>query len=103
MYIENLTELAFDDVPVEDPDFPFIQGHSSLLALFPILQQPSHLLERHLFKGTLLLVLGHIKLAQVLRTFCRRRIRVDLKALVNTSGCAVWGSGSNESCYNSTV
>ncbi|WOL06075.1 hypothetical protein Cni_G14807 [Canna indica] len=26
MYIENLTELAFDDVTPEDPDFPFIQG-----------------------------------------------------------------------------
>ncbi|CAM6028742.1 unnamed protein product [Sphagnum balticum] len=26
MYIENITDLAFDDVPVEDPDFPFIQG-----------------------------------------------------------------------------
>eukprot|EP00249_Psilotum_nudum_P023217 c28791_g1_i2 orf=475-3420(-) len=26
MYIENVTELAFDDVSPEDPDFPFIQG-----------------------------------------------------------------------------
>ncbi|XP_065007538.1 uncharacterized protein LOC135583148 isoform X4 [Musa acuminata AAA Group] len=26
MYIENLTELAFDDVTPKDPDFPFIQG-----------------------------------------------------------------------------
>ncbi|XP_020093779.1 uncharacterized protein LOC109713908 isoform X1 [Ananas comosus] len=26
MYIENLTELAFDDVTPEDPDFPYIQG-----------------------------------------------------------------------------
>lgn len=26
MYIENVTELAFDDVTPEDPDFPFIQG-----------------------------------------------------------------------------
>lgn len=26
MYIENLTELAFDDVVSEDPDFPCIQG-----------------------------------------------------------------------------
>eukprot|EP00249_Psilotum_nudum_P023220 c28791_g1_i5 orf=475-2685(-) len=26
MYIENVTELAFDDVLPEDPDFPFIQG-----------------------------------------------------------------------------
>ncbi|XP_078427511.1 oxidoreductase/transition metal ion-binding protein [Wolffia australiana] len=26
MYIENITELAFDDVTPEDPDFPFIQG-----------------------------------------------------------------------------
>ncbi|WVZ61382.1 hypothetical protein U9M48_011267 [Paspalum notatum var. saurae] len=26
MYIDNLTELAFDDVTPEDPDFPFIQG-----------------------------------------------------------------------------
>ncbi|RZR87884.1 hypothetical protein BHM03_00015357 [Ensete ventricosum] len=26
MYIENLTELAFDDVTPEDPDFPFIQA-----------------------------------------------------------------------------
>ena len=26
MYIENVTELAFDDIAPEDPDFPFIQG-----------------------------------------------------------------------------
>lgn len=26
MYIENFTELAFDDVTLEDPDFPSIQG-----------------------------------------------------------------------------
>lgn len=26
MYIENVSELAFDDVTTEDPDFPFIQG-----------------------------------------------------------------------------
>ncbi|KAF8113505.1 hypothetical protein N665_0049s0021 [Sinapis alba] len=26
MYIENVTELAFDDITSEDPDFPFIQG-----------------------------------------------------------------------------
>ncbi|CAN6302679.1 unnamed protein product [Urochloa humidicola] len=26
MYIDNFTELAFDDVTPEDPDFPFIQG-----------------------------------------------------------------------------
>ncbi|VFQ99633.1 unnamed protein product [Cuscuta campestris] len=26
MYIENVTELAFDDITTEDPDFPFIQG-----------------------------------------------------------------------------
>ncbi|XP_010482601.1 PREDICTED: uncharacterized protein LOC104761250 isoform X1 [Camelina sativa] len=26
MYIENVTELAFDDIKPEDPDFPFIQG-----------------------------------------------------------------------------
>lgn len=26
MYIDNVTELAFDDVTPEDPDFPFIQG-----------------------------------------------------------------------------
>ncbi|KAJ7543790.1 hypothetical protein O6H91_09G052800 [Diphasiastrum complanatum] len=26
MYIENVSELAFDDVLPEDPDFPFIQG-----------------------------------------------------------------------------
>ncbi|XP_077241873.1 uncharacterized protein LOC143882253 isoform X4 [Tasmannia lanceolata] len=26
MFIENVTELAFDDVTPEDPDFPFIQG-----------------------------------------------------------------------------
>lgn len=77
MYIENLTELAFDDVPVEDPDFPFIQGHSSL-----------HCFVSHTSTTfTLLLVLGHTKLAQVLLTFCRRRIRVDLKALVNVWMC----------------
>ncbi|KAF7069740.1 hypothetical protein CFC21_075323 [Triticum aestivum] len=26
MYIDNVSELAFDDVTTEDPDFPFIQG-----------------------------------------------------------------------------
>ncbi|RAL52199.1 hypothetical protein DM860_016048 [Cuscuta australis] len=26
MYIENVTELAFDDITTKDPDFPFIQG-----------------------------------------------------------------------------
>jgi len=26
MFIENVTELAFDDVTPEDPDFPYIQG-----------------------------------------------------------------------------
>lgn len=26
MYLENVTELAFDDITPEDPDFPFIQG-----------------------------------------------------------------------------
>ncbi|XP_066366195.1 uncharacterized protein [Miscanthus floridulus] len=26
MYIDNVTELAFDDITPEDPDFPFIQG-----------------------------------------------------------------------------
>lgn len=26
MYIENVTELAFDDITPEDPDFPSIQG-----------------------------------------------------------------------------
>lgn len=28
MYIDNVTELAFDDVTPEDPDFPFIQGET---------------------------------------------------------------------------
>lgn len=28
MYIDNVTELAFDDVTPEDPDFPFIQGEA---------------------------------------------------------------------------
>jgi hypothetical protein len=32
MYIENITDLAFDDVPVEDPDFPFIQGCTAVLS-----------------------------------------------------------------------
>jgi hypothetical protein len=26
MYIENVTQHAFDDLSAEDPDFPFIQG-----------------------------------------------------------------------------
>uniref|UniRef100_A0A3Q7HLU0 Uncharacterized protein n=1 Tax=Solanum lycopersicum TaxID=4081 RepID=A0A3Q7HLU0_SOLLC len=26
MYIENVTELAFDDITLDDPDFPSIQG-----------------------------------------------------------------------------
>lgn len=29
MCIENFTELAFDDVTPEDPDFPAIQGENS--------------------------------------------------------------------------
>lgn len=28
MYIENVTELAFDDITPEDPDFSSIQGES---------------------------------------------------------------------------
>lgn len=28
MYIANITELAFDDITPEDPDFPSIQGLS---------------------------------------------------------------------------
>jgi hypothetical protein len=28
MYIENVSDLAFDDVTTEDPDFPFIQGQT---------------------------------------------------------------------------
>lgn len=34
MYIDNVTELAFDDVTPEDPDFPFIQGEACLEAKF---------------------------------------------------------------------
>lgn len=34
MYIDNVTELAFDDVTPEDPDFPFIQGEAFLEAKF---------------------------------------------------------------------
>ncbi|MQM07768.1 hypothetical protein Taro_040618 [Colocasia esculenta] len=30
MYIENVTELAFDDVTPDDPDFPSIQGYTRL-------------------------------------------------------------------------
>lgn len=29
MYIENVTELAFDDITPEDPDFSSIQGENS--------------------------------------------------------------------------
>ena len=32
MYIDNVTELAFDDITPEDPDFPFIQGEACLEA-----------------------------------------------------------------------
>lgn len=32
MYIDNITELAYDDVAVEDPDFPYIQGYRFLYA-----------------------------------------------------------------------
>ena len=28
MYIDNVTELAFDDITPEDPDFPSIQGRN---------------------------------------------------------------------------
>lgn len=31
MYIENVTELAFNDITPEDPDFASIQGDSWLL------------------------------------------------------------------------
>jgi len=30
MYIENVTELAFDDITPEDPDFSSIQGQSRI-------------------------------------------------------------------------
>jgi hypothetical protein len=29
MYIENVTQHAFDDLSAEDPDFPFIQGQAT--------------------------------------------------------------------------
>lgn len=29
MYIENVTDLAFDDITPADPDFPSIQGRAS--------------------------------------------------------------------------
>ena len=35
MYIENVTELAFDDVSPEDPDFPSIQGEK-IIFLTPL-------------------------------------------------------------------
>jgi hypothetical protein len=31
MYIENVTELAFDDITPEDFDFPFIQGEKRIV------------------------------------------------------------------------
>jgi hypothetical protein len=31
MYIENFTELAFDDITPDDPDFSSIQGQTSFL------------------------------------------------------------------------
>lgn len=34
MYIENVTELAFDDITPEDPDFASIQGEKSKLISF---------------------------------------------------------------------
>lgn len=37
MYIENVTELAFDDITPEDPDFPFIQGDPWNLLFFIII------------------------------------------------------------------
>lgn len=43
MCIENFTELAFDDVTPEDPDFPSIQGDDS---------KRSFLLETMLFWST---------------------------------------------------
>ena len=30
MYIEHVTELAFDDITPEDPDFASIQGESTM-------------------------------------------------------------------------
>jgi hypothetical protein len=36
MYIDNITELAYDDVAVEDPDFPYIQGYRFLYALLSL-------------------------------------------------------------------
>lgn len=33
MYIENVTELAFDDITPEDPDFPSIQGSNTIHTL----------------------------------------------------------------------
>lgn len=34
MYIENVTELAFDDITLDDPDFPSIQGRASESSIF---------------------------------------------------------------------
>jgi len=36
MYIENVTELAFDDITPEDPDFPFIQGDHRIFCTFTL-------------------------------------------------------------------
>lgn len=43
MYIENVTELAFDDITPEDPDFSSIQGESWCYNL--VFKQHSFLLE----------------------------------------------------------
>lgn len=37
MYIENMSELAFDDITPEDPDFPYIQGMNLLSVLIYLL------------------------------------------------------------------
>lgn len=36
MYIENVTELAFDDITPEDPDFSYIQGENRMLNFLAI-------------------------------------------------------------------
>jgi len=39
MYIENVTELAFDDITPEDPDFSSIQGQSRIFECRVLIQQ----------------------------------------------------------------
>lgn len=39
MFVDSVTELAFDDITPEDPDFSFIQGQSRIFEVCVLILQ----------------------------------------------------------------